>query len=236
VAVSELDVQGGVERFPPELLQIEKFHEKLQSIGAPMEAPRGFLLYHAGEVPDSCYLIQSGQIVSTEVLPSGRELVFSINEEGEVMLLPAIILHRSLTLDFRASVRSKLVRIKKEDLLGAMNSDPDFLADVLYYMTARYSLLLNRFQATSRMAPWNVCNLLLSLAEKYGEDHDGKVLIRKKYSQQRMADFLHANRTTVARVMKELSDLGLVERINDYYCIRDMDGLRRHMSEMENLP
>jgi CRP/FNR family transcriptional regulator len=76
----------------------------------------------------------------------------------------------------------------------------------------------------------------LSLAEKYGEDHDGKVLIRKKYSQQRMADFLHANRTTVARVMKELSDLGLVERINDYYCIRDMDGLRRHMSEMESLP
>lgn len=226
--------QGGFEIFSPEQVQMDRFHEQLRSIGTLLEVPRNGRLYRAGDIPDSCYLIQAGRIVSTEVMATGRELVYSSSEEGTVILLPAIILRRSLTMDFKAAVPSKLVRVPRESLFRAMASDSGFLANLLYDMTVKYSKLLDMFQSTSHMVPWKVCNLLLSLAEKHGVDYDGKVLIREKYSQQRMADFLHANRTTIARIMKDLFDLGLVERINDYYCIRSVEKLRRHMDGLEN--
>lgn len=230
---SKLDALCGFENFSSELI-MDKFHERLRSIGTSIEVPRNFQLYRAGDIPDSCYLIQSGRIISAEVMPTGREFVFSSNEEGATILLPAILLHRRLTLNFRASVPSKLIRVKRESLLQTMASDPDFLASVLYVMTVKYSVLLDMFRSTSHMVPWQVCNLLLSLAKKHGVDYDGKILIRIKYSQQMMADFLHANRTTVARAMRELFDLGLVERINDYYCIRSVEKLHQHMDEIEN--
>lgn len=226
--------QSGAEMFSSEQAQRNELHERLRSIGTLIEVPRNDQLYRAGDVPDSCYLVQSGRIVSTKTTAAGRELVFSSNEEGAVILLPAIILRRSLTMNFKASVPSRLVRVRREDLFRAMAADPGFLADMLYDMTAKYSDLLDMFQSTSHTVPWKVCNLLLSLAEKHGVDYDGKILIKKKYSQQMMADFLHANRTTIARVIKELSGLGLVERINDYYCIRSVEKLQRHMEDMEN--
>lgn len=227
--------RNGFALFPSEGGCVKRFCEQLQSIGTPMEVPRNYRLYRAGDIPDSCYLVQSGRIVSTEVAATGRELVFSANEENAVILLPSILLRRSLTLDFRASAPSRLIRVRREDLLGAMASDQEFLTNMLYVMTVKYAVLLDMFHSTSHMVPWQVCHLLLSLEEKHGVDHDGKRLIQKKYSQQMMADLLHVNRTTIARVMKDLFDLDLVERINDYYCIRSVEKLRRYMDEIENL-
>jgi CRP/FNR family transcriptional regulator len=44
-----------------------------------------------------------------------------------------------------------------------------------------------------------------------------------------MANQIQANRVTIARNIRELKDLGLIEYINGYYCIRDVARLKRHM-------
>ncbi len=214
--------------------QIRIFHVHLRRIGTPIEAKKHTVLYRAGDVPDSCYLIESGRIISTEMTAGGREWIFSTNEAGHIILLPAVILHRRLTLDFRADVASKLIRVRREELQRAMGEEPAFLASIFHVITVKYSALLDQFQATSHMMPWKVCNLLLTLGEKHGEECDGKLLIRDKCSQQMMADLLHANRTTIARIIKDLTEQGLIERINNCYCIRSVDALRAHMEELKD--
>jgi CRP/FNR family transcriptional regulator len=74
------------------------------------------------------------------------------------------------------------------------------------------------------------------MADCYGVNYDGKVLIQEKVSQQTIANNLHANRVTIARAIRDLKSLGLVEYINGYYCIRSIDKLKKHMDYLETIP
>jgi len=216
---------------------LDKLYERLEMIGTPMDAPKNFKLYNAGDLPDSCYLIKEGWVISFEYTYTGRQNVFShTGNHGpdSLLLLHGMILGHRVTLSFRTTTPSKLVRIRREDLLNEIASDAAFANGIIYILAAKCVEANERFRTDSnRPVPWKLCNLLLSLADKHGIDHDGKLLIKLKYSQQMMADYLHVNRTTVARIIKELTDSSLIERINGYYCIRSLDKLQRYMEQFD---
>ena len=152
---------------------------------------------------------------------------------GTLIVLPAVILEHRLELSFMTTMPSKLVRIRREDLLKAISSDAELTIGIMNILAANFIRVYEEFRADNRAAPWKLCNLLLSLADKHGADYDGKVLIKLRYSQQMMADYLHVNRTTVARTIKQLTDAGLLERVNNYYCIRSLDRLQRYMERFD---
>jgi CRP/FNR family transcriptional regulator len=58
-------------------------------------------------------------------------------------------------------------------------------------------------------------------------------MIAEKVSQQTLSDLLGVNRITVNRSIKKLKDMGLILQINGFYCISDMEKLRRHMDYIE---
>ena len=91
---------------------------------------------------------------------------------------------------------------------------------------------INR-QASTTNAAWKICNLMVTFAKRYGDADGSRILIREKISQQSIANLLALNRITTFRVMKDLKDQRLIEQVDGYYCILDMDGLRRHMEYLE---
>jgi CRP/FNR family transcriptional regulator len=216
---------------------IDRLYERLERIGVSMDVPKNFRLYKAGDMPDSCYLIKEGRVISFEYTYAGRQNVFSNTGNGgadSLILLPAAILGYKATLSFMTTMPSKLVRIRREDLLRALPSDTELAVGIIHILASKFVEVNERLRAgTSKAASWKLCNLLLTLANELGVDYDGKVLIKLKYSQQMMADYLHVNRTTVARSIKELTDSGLIERINDYYCIRRPDRLQQYMQQFD---
>lgn len=204
--------------------------ERFRELGEILELPKNSVLFEAGEVPDCCYYIEQGQVVSYEFTLSGGEHVFSSNSAGAMILVPSMIITHELTLNFKTSRPSRLIRISKDVLYGILAEEPEIAADFIYLLSARLIYTIEQFRERgSHNVPWRVCNLLLSMAERNGVEYDGKVLIREKMSQQDMANRLQANRVTVARVIKELKDYGLVEVINGFYCVRNIDQLKRHM-------
>lgn len=213
----------------------ESHIERFKQMGTYMEVPKNFILCEAGEAPDSCYYIVKGQVVSYEYTASGGEHVFSSNGEGAMILVPSMVITHELTLNFKTSKPSHLIRIRREVLFQIIAEDPDIAADFIYSLSARLIGTIEQFRERGNYSvTWRVCNLLVSMAERNGVDYDGKILIQEKMSQQNMANRLQANRVTVARSMKELKDYGLVEYINGYYCIRSIEKLKRHMEYMEN--
>ena len=215
----------------PELSGLDEYYGRLERIGSPVDAPKHFRLFSAGELPDCCYLIKEGRVISFEYTNTGRQNVFSRtgpNEPDSLIVLPAMLLRRRLALSFMTEMPSELIHIRRENLLDAISLDPSLAIGIMNILSAKFLMVYEEFFAESRAAPWRLCNLLLSLADRYGEAHDAGVLIKLKYSQQMMADRLRMNRTTVADIIRELKDAGLIERVNDYYCIRSVDRLRRY--------
>ncbi|MCD8341548.1 MAG: Crp/Fnr family transcriptional regulator [Clostridiales bacterium] len=211
--------------------------EQFRRMGTPVTLARNQTLYKTGDVPDSCYYVCQGRIMAFENTPAGGEHIFSVNEPGELILVPAMVVTHPLVLNFKASEATELIRIRRETLFQAMTDDPEFSAQLVYALSMRLIDTIEQSRERgSYSVPWQVCNLLLIMAERYGVSYDGKVLIQEKLSQQTMANELHANRVTVARAIRELKDYGLVEYINGYYCVRDIERLKKHMDYLEFLP
>lgn len=225
-----LNEEIGEIRFTPS--HIERFHE----LGIQMEVPKNYTLFHVGDVADCCYYIEDGAVVSFEYTASGGEHVFSSNRSGTMILIPSMLVTHVLTLNFKTSVASKLIKIKKEVLFSVIAEEPDMAADLLCALSHRLIGTIEQFRERGNYSvPWRVCKFFLFVAGQSGVEYDGKIMIQSKISQQEMANRLQANRVTVARAIRELKDLGLVEYINGYYCIRDSEKMKRHMEYIENI-
>ena len=231
---SKYDCPEYYDRHPPEIFDMNRYYERLEEIGAVMEVPKNYKLFNAGDLPDSCFLIKEGRIISYEYTYTGQQHVFGNIEPGAFILLPSIVLGHRVTLSFMSALPSTLVRIGRNSILRNIATDPDFALCTAHELSAKFIWANERFRAdSSRTVIWKLCNLFQSLADKHGVEHDGKVLIKTRYSQQMIADFLHANRITIARTLKELTSLGLIEKINDQYCIRSMDKLKSFMDDID---
>lgn len=216
------------------LILLPHFEDELQRLGSPVSLEKNQILCKAGDIPDSCYYICRGKIVAYEYTLSGSEHIFSINRPGELILAPSMVVTHPLLLDFKADMPTTLIRIRREDMFQVIAENPEFSTMLIYSLSLRLVSIIEH--SRQRSVPWRVCNLLLSMAERFGAEYDGKVLIRKKISQQAMANTLRANRVTIARAIRSLKEQGLVESINGLYCIRDTDKLRQYMDALEATP
>lgn len=208
----------------------ENHLEKIKKFGVEVILPKDHILLKEGEVPDCCYYIERGQVVSYEYNAMGSERVFSINDPGSLVLVPSMIITHPVILNFKTSKPTKLIKINNQMLYGLIASEPEIAADMIYLLSGKLISTIEQYRESGNYSvKWRVCNLFLTLAESSGVEYDGKLLIQQKVSQQSMANRIQANRVTVAKAIRELKDLGLVEYINGYYCIRDVARLKRHM-------
>lgn len=210
--------------------------ERFRQVGTQMEVPKNFMLFEAGDVPNCCYYIEEGRVAAFEYTASGGEHVFTVNGAGAMILVPSMVITHELSLNFRTITSSRLICIERDALNHMILEEPDMAADFIYSLSSRLIHTIEQFrQRGNYSVPWRVCNYLLFLADQSGIDYDGKTMIQEKISQQEIANMLQANRVTVARAIKDLKDLGLMEYINGFYCIRSIDKIKKHMNYLELL-
>lgn len=198
-------------------------------IGSAVKFPKGRVIIGPDVIPDCFYIVKSGVVMAYEELDNGSELAYFFMERNSVLLEANLILSKAPGVSFRALEDSMLIRVTREQLLRALEDNPMVLISLLSSVSNKF---LDAMDANREMkkhdAYWRVCGLLIEFAEKYGAQYDGKVLIRRRISVQLITDMLGINRATTVRSMRKLRDLGLVEHINGYYCVRSIEALRRH--------
>jgi CRP-like cAMP-binding protein len=207
--------------------------DQIRNFATEKILPKDTVILKAGDIPDCCYYIEWGQVISYEYNAQGTERVFSTNDAGSLMLVPSMIIVHPVTLNFRTTRESKLLQIDNQRLFDLIASEPDVAADFIYMLSGQLISTIEQYRESGNYSvKWRLCNLLINLAKQKGVEYDGKVLIQEKVSQQTMANQIQANRVTVARIIRELKDLGHIEYINGYYCIRDLERLKRHMDRL----
>lgn len=227
--------QDGVGAFPGEQRFVSPEDvEVFLRIGTVISLTRHTTLYRAGTVPGSCYYILEGEVESFDSVASGNERIFRRSGTGALILLPAMMIRHELHLSFRTACLSRLIKISKDQLQEYFLATPDFAARTVRAVSELYIDMMEQYWALKNFSlPWRLCSLLLELADQCGADCDGKVILTRSLSQQEMAALLQSSRVSVARAMKQLKDLNLVEYVNGFYCIRSTKQLQRHMEALE---
>lgn len=206
-----------------------------EDMGTPVKLPKNHIIIQAGETPDSCYLIKKGRVVAFEYTPAGDERIYNINDEGTLLFESGVVVSRPLTLSFKVNVPSVLIRIPMDTLKNAMRTDSVVAEELMRSISEKFIRVTEQMRHSSiHSIRWQVANLLITFAAKFGVSSDGKILISEKISQQRMANLLRVNRVTVARVIRELRDLKLIEQVNGFCCITDMERLQQYISYLDS--
>ena len=208
--------------------------EVFSRIGTIVDMPRHTTLHRAGTVTGNCYYILEGEVESFDSIASGNERIFRRSGPGALILLPAMMIRHELHLSFRTSCPTRVIKLSRDQLQEYFLATPDFAARTVRAVSELYIDMMEQYWALKNFSlSWRLCSLLLDLAEECGADYDGKVMLTRSISQQEMASLLQSSRVSVARVMKGLKDLNLVEYINGFNCIRSVKQLRRHMEALE---
>lgn len=203
----------------------------LRNFGQEERFKKDTELYRIGDtkLPDTMLLIR-GEVKACQITLAGDEQIFNVFRKGSVLFLPAATINKTPSLDFIALTDCTVVRIPLNEARELLFHDPMASMLAIQELSWRLTSAHRRLrEAEMYSSDWKICNMILDLAEKKGVEYDGKILIREKVSQQFMANMLRISRITVARKLRELRDLGLIESINGYLCIRDEGKLRQHM-------
>lgn len=224
---------GSDEHMPSHIIYSRYNITRFYTMGPEIFLPKNHFLQKAGNIPDCCYVLREGRIACCEYTSDGRECYSNINEGDSLLLEAAIILGRRLTLNYKALTDCRLIKISRESLMESVVSDPAVALDLLTIISEKFLSVSEQIRESNyRSASWKVCNLLLSLAGKYGVDYDGKIMVSERISQQQLANTLRINRVTVNRTLTKLKNFGYIEQVNGLFCIRNVEKLRRYMDSI----
>lgn len=203
----------------------------LEPLGTSINVPKGFYLYSLGDakMPD-CYILKRGLVKAFQISTFGDEQIYNFFRGGSLLFHLTTVMNTVPDLSFVTMTPSQLIRIPPQAIQSLLCSDIRFANLMLVDAGAAILQAYRRMrEAETYSVEWKICNMLLTYAERAGVEYDGKILIKDRLSQQMMASMLRVSRITVARTIKELKDLSLIENINGFLCIRDEKKLRAHM-------
>ena len=207
---------------------LESVASRLEKLGVIRKFPANMPIIQPGEKLTYCYFIHSGTVVAEEFNENGTEREFYVMVEDSLFGEPFLALDEPSPVLFRTVEETELVCIEWPRLLEAMQADLELCQRVFACLASKFLSSMDEWrQTSSHNATWRICNLLLIFADKYGEDRDGRVLIKRRISQQTLSNMLSLNRITVVKIIKKLKMEEIIEVVNGFYCIRDMERLRR---------
>jgi CRP/FNR family transcriptional regulator len=184
-------------------------------------------------MPEYCYLILKGSVMSYEYTPSGGRRIHRLERAGALILEANVLLGAPVSVSCSAATDIELIRMTRRELEAAIRAGTEAARYVIDRLSRKCLEQTEQISELARQgATWRACKLLVSFAELYGESMGKKVLIREKISQQAMAELLGINRITLVRIIKKLRSLGLIERSGGFHLIPDMGRLKAYMEEL----
>ncbi|MDO4328762.1 MAG: Crp/Fnr family transcriptional regulator [Lachnospiraceae bacterium] len=219
--------------FVSRLLYLPRGISRLVELGERKIFPKNYELVRAGAIPKYCYIVKSGRVAAYEYTIGGEERIYNFNECNSLLLEANVLFDYVSPVNFKTTLPSELICIDKETLLEAISRDPQVSMDVMESLATKFMSSMDQIRhANFHNAEWKICDLLLIFADRYGVPYDGKILIKEKVSQQLLSNLLGINRVTAVRAIKSLKEMSLIEQINGYYCIRDVERLKRHQERL----
>ncbi|MDR1297334.1 MAG: Crp/Fnr family transcriptional regulator [Deltaproteobacteria bacterium] len=225
-----IDRQDGYTKYPSRVLYLPRGVERLSSLGVLKSFPKDRVISKQDEMPQYCYVVAKGMVTAYDYSVNGSERIYNLMERNAVLLEANLLMRTPAPVYFRAAVDSDLICIDRENLLNAMIDDPEVNFDIIQSLSIKFLSSMDQIrQSGSYNASWKITNLLLIFADHYGVNYEGKVMIKQKISQQMLSNMLGINRITTVHVIKNLRDMGLIENVNGYYCIRDVEKMKIHL-------
>lgn len=190
---------------------------------------RGDVLWNAGDTATHFTIVVSGLLKVVQTLPDGTEAIVGLFGPRESVGDAAVVERGRYPAAARvASELGEVVRIEAAPVLARMETRADLARAINRALLDHTHALQEKIRVMSAGAvPKRLATLLLTLGERFGDEHDaGELVIPLAISRGELACLIGARVETTIRCIRQWEKAGVVETTDEGFTVKDVEALR----------
>lgn len=189
---------------------------------------RGELVFQKDEPGHAAYIIERGSVRIYVPTAQGNDLTLAVLGPGDFFGDLSLLDGGPRSASAAALSETSVLTIERRDFVALLRSRPEAAMAVL-------AVVARRLRETDEMASdlasldagTRLAKKLLELAEVYGVEHDGGVLLDLPVTQEELANMIGVTRESVNRCLAMFRRRGLIKREGRRLVLRDLGALRQ---------
>ncbi|MBI5890725.1 MAG: Crp/Fnr family transcriptional regulator [Nitrosomonadales bacterium] len=188
---------------------------------------RGDMLFRRGDPCNGFYVVIHGRIKLALTSPQGIEKVVELIGPGQSFGEAVMFMDKPYPVFAQALTDTLVLHIGKQVIAGEIDSDPVFCRKMLAGLSIRLHRLIQTVESISLRSPaQRVIDYLLQGLDEIKEGLDVQVSLTA--NKNVIASNLNVTPETFSRILRNLSDAGLIKVDGKDVCISDIARLRAY--------
>jgi CRP/FNR family transcriptional regulator len=201
--------------------------ESVTSLGQRIHVKKDENVFIQDIEADYIYLIEEGRVRLFMISHTGEEKHIAIIGKNGIIGECGIFEKNTYICSAAASSDSVLIRISLPVFLKALEDDASLMKQVITMSQIKFQIvLMHTLQLSFSSAVQRIADSLIHLAVKYGEAEGNHIVITVSFTHQEMANLVGTSRVTVATVMKQMQNEGVLRKEMGKYVILKMEKLQ----------
>lgn len=194
-----------------ELESRDEDHEEIIDSIPTEYVASGETLYRQGDRPVEFSVVRFGKLEVAKHDPEGSKSILGIFTAGEPVGLLAVVNGFPYPATVQALENTVVYRVSADLIPLLRDRAPQWFADCLSRPADRFTDLAERFQSLSTQGlDSRLAAELCRLAEKFGKQDSGHVLIDTRMTRQSLSDIVGCRVESAIRVLSEWEQEGLI--------------------------
>lgn len=198
---------------------------------------KGTFLFQEDEIANELYIVLSGKVQISKMVPDGRELTIRMCREGDIIgELSLFTPPQRYMLNAKITENGQVAVIDKENLEELLRVNHQLALDFMKWFNHQYRKSQTKYRdLVLNGKKGALYSTLIRLSNSYGENCDEGILINIPITNQELANFCGTSREVVNRMLSELRKQSIVTIDKSFITIHDIEYLKIEI-DCENCP
>lgn len=194
---------------------------RLAETASVRSVDKGEIIFHDGEKADGFYSVISGKVRIYRSSPTGKEQIIHVFGPGRAFGEVPMFQGADFPASAQALAKGKVLYFPRDAFGRMMASDPDLAMATIGLLAARLRSLVNQVSALSlKEVPARLATYLLLLKSSQKTDS-----LELDLPKGQIASYLGTIQETFSRILRKMSEQGLIEVHGRQVTILDEDRL-----------
>lgn len=198
---------------------------------------KGSFLFQEGSTADELFIIQSGILQISKIIPDGRELTLRMCTKGDLVgELNLFSPSSKFSLSARVIESGEVAVIKKDVLEEKLSQNLPLSIEFIQWMSQQYRKNQTKFRdLVLHGKKGALYSTLIRISNSYGIKTNKGILVELPLTNQELANFCGTSREVVNRLLSDLRKTNIISIDKGVITIHDLDFLKREI-DCEDCP
>lgn len=198
---------------------------------------KGTFLFQEGSTANELYLVQSGVIQLSKIIPDGRELTLRMCSTGDfISELDLFSPAPKYLLSARVAESGEVAVIMKDELEKEMANRTELSLEYMKWMSQHYRISQTKFRdLVLHGKKGALYSTLIRISNSYGFKTNEGIVIEMPLTNQELANFCGTSREVVNRLLSDLRKADVISIDKGLITIHDLEYLKIEI-ECEDCP